>query len=394
MKKKDEPNLSAKNCVTQYNTIKVRLYPNQEQKELFQKTFGCCRYIWNQMLADHERFYLETDAHFIPTPAKYKKGAPFLKEVDHQALTQEYNKLSQAFHNFFRNPKAFGYPNFKRKKEDRDTFSACNQISGNSATIYITKDAVRMTKAGLVKAKFPCRPRSGWKLTRITVERSKTGKYFGYLLFSCVVHKPKPIQPIKERTIGLKYSLSHFYVADNGFTADPPLWLRRSQEKLSQMQQRLCRMKPGSNNYQEMVQKYRLLHEHIANQRRDFLHKESCRIANEWDAVCVRDDSLTDISQELTGGDVFNSGFGRFREMLGYKLERRGKQLLLVDRYLPTTRICSVCGHETQKLAPKTKRWICPVCGTEHEKDKNAAVNIKNQGFHQSSLNLGSSFAS
>ena len=118
----------------QYQTIKVPLYPTPQQEELFQKTFGCCRYIWNQMLADHERFYLETDAHFIPTPAKYKKGAPFLKEVDNQALTQEYHKLSQAFRNFFRNPKAFGYPKFKRKKDDRDTFSACNHFCGSSAT--------------------------------------------------------------------------------------------------------------------------------------------------------------------------------------------------------------------------------------------------------------------
>ena len=116
----------------QYNTIKVPLYPTPEQEELFQKTFGCCRYIWNRMLADHERFYYETDAHFIPTPAKYKKEAPFLTEVDNQALTQEFQKLSQAFRNFFRDPKSFGYPKFKRKKDDRDSFTACNHVMGNS----------------------------------------------------------------------------------------------------------------------------------------------------------------------------------------------------------------------------------------------------------------------
>ncbi len=94
--------------IIQYDTIKARLYPTPEQAELFEKTFGCCRYIWNRMLADQQRFYLETDAHFIPTPAKYKKVAPFLKEVDNQALIQEHNKLSQAFRVFFRNPEAFG----------------------------------------------------------------------------------------------------------------------------------------------------------------------------------------------------------------------------------------------------------------------------------------------
>ena len=99
----------------QYNVLKLRLYPTSEQAELFEKTFGCCRYLWNQMLADQQRFYLETGVHFIPTPAKYKKGAPFLKEVDNQALIQEHNQLSRAFRLFFQNPEAFGHPNFKRK---------------------------------------------------------------------------------------------------------------------------------------------------------------------------------------------------------------------------------------------------------------------------------------
>ena len=110
--------------VTQYTTLKVRLYPTPVQAELFEKTFGCCRYIWNQMLSDQQRFYSETGAHFIPTPAKYKNGAPFLKEVDNQALTQEYNKLSQAFRVFFKSPETFRQPKFKRKKEDRDSFTA------------------------------------------------------------------------------------------------------------------------------------------------------------------------------------------------------------------------------------------------------------------------------
>lgn len=278
MKQEKQDGHAEGNRVIQYNTIKVRLCPTPEQEELFQKTFGCCRYIWNQMLSDHERFYEETDAHFIPTPAKYKKGAPFLKEVDNQALTQEYNRLSQAFRNFFRDPKTFGYPKFKRKKDDRDSFTACNQFFGSSATIYATRDAVRMTKAGLVKAKFSRRPRSGWKLTRLTVERTKTGKYYGYLLYTCPTYQPEPVEATAERTIGLKYSVSHFYVADNGNSADPPRWLRQSQEKLAVVQRKLSRSQPGSQNYQELVQKYRLLHEHIANQRRDFLHKESRRI--------------------------------------------------------------------------------------------------------------------
>ncbi len=365
----------------QFDTIKVRLYPTPEQAELFEKTFGCCRYIWNQMLADHEKFYEETGKHFIPTPAKYKAGAPFLKEVDNQALIQEHNKISQAFRMFFRNP-AFGYPKFKRKKDDKDSFTACNHDFESGPTIYITKDGVRMTKAGIVKAKFPRRPRNGWKLKRITVEKTKTGKYFCCILYEHPVKEPEPVIPTPDTTAGVKYSMSHFYVTDDGTKADPPRFLKESEEKLANIQRRLSRMRPGSRNYQEAVQKYRLLHEHIANQRRDYIHKESRRIANAWDAVCIRGDDMAAISRNALGGNLMEGGFGAFRECLRYKLERQGKQMLVVDRYYPSARICHKCGYTlTEAVNYKHRTWTCPQCGEQLSREVNAARNIKAEGL-------------
>ena len=370
--------------VSQYNTIKVRLYPTPEQAELFEKTFGCCRYIWNQMLADQERFYIETGTFFIPTPAKYKEGAPFLKEVDNQALIQEHNKLSQAFRVFFKDPENFGHPKFKRKKDDRDSFTACNHDFESGPTIYTTKSGLRMTKAGIVPARFHRRPLGWWKLKRVTVEKTRTGKYYACILYECPVKEPQPVLPTPEKTVGLKYSLPHFYVADNGETADPPHWLKESQEKLTRLQQKLSRMQPGSKNYQETVQKFRLLHEHIANQRRDFIHKESRRIANVWDAVCVRGDELTVLNRITTRGNVLDAGFGRFRECLRYKLERQGKQLLVADRYSPSTRTCSECGYVMpEEISIKRQIWTCPHCGTGLRREVNAAKNIKAQGLAQ-----------
>ena len=345
----------------QYTTIKVRLYPTPEQEALFEKTFGCCRYIWNQMLADQQRFYLETDAHFIPTPAKYKKEAPFLKEVDSQALIQEHNRLSQAFRVFFKNPESFGYPKFKKKKTDRDSFSACNHDFPSGPTIYLTKDGIRMTKAGIVRAKFSRRPQGWWKLKRITVDRTKTGNYYCSILYEVQGKEPSAVIPTEDTTLGLKYSMAHFYVADNGDMADPPHWLQRSQGKLADIQRRLSRMQAGSRNYVEMVQKYRELHEHIANQRRDFIHKESRRIANAWNAVCVRADDLQEIARGPVRGNVLDSGYGMFRQCLRYKLERQGKELLLVSRYAPTT----------------------GTCGAVHQRDIHAAKNIKALGLAQ-----------
>lgn len=367
----------------QFTTLKVRLYPNEEQAELFEKTFGCCRYIWNRMLADQERFYAETDQFFIPTPAKYKAGAPFLKEVDNQALTQEYNQLNQAFRRFFKNPERFGHPRFKRKKDDRDSFTACSHNFESGPTIYTTGDGIRMTKAGVVKARFHRRPQAWWKLKRVTVSRTRTGKYDCCILYECPVREPAPVIPSEETTAGLKYSAAHFYVTDGGEAADPPRWLKQSREKLAKIQRSLSRMRPGSQNYQDAVQKLRLTHEHIANQRRDFIHKESRRIANAWDAVCMRADPVEDLLRAGNPGGTLYTGYGMFRECLRYKLRRQGKPLILVDRYFPSTRTCSVCGTVREAAGYKENSWTCPACGAVHSREINAARNIKKYGLKQ-----------
>ena len=194
------------------------------------------------------------------------------------------------------------------------------------------------------------------------------------------VDLPAPVSPTPETTLGLKYSGSHFYVSDDGSTADPPKWLKDSQARLVRLQQKLSRMEPGSKNYQETVQKLRQIHEHVANQRRDYIHKESRRLADQWDAVCVREDDLQELAQKITRGSTVDSGFGRFRECLRYKLERQGKQLVTVDRYTPTTRTCSACGAVRENdLLEKT--WTCPECGAVHDREVNAAKNIKQEGL-------------
>lgn len=366
----------------EYTTIKVRLYPDAAQAELFEKTFGCCRYIWNRMLADQQRFYLETGVHFLPTPAKYKDEAPFLREVDNQALVQEHNKLSQAFRVFFKSPEDFNKPRFKRKKDDKDSFTACNHVFDSGPTIYLTKDGVRMTKAGIVRAKIHRRPQNGWQLKRITVEKSRTGKYYGSLLFAFRAPETAASPVLtEENTLGLKYSASRFYVAGDGSSASLPPGLRDTQEKLAKLQRRIRRMEDGSKNQQEARRKLRLLQERLANQRKDFIHKESRRIANAWDAVCVRDESLPELAR-LTWGNR-NLGYGMFRECLRYKLARQGKTLIQVERYVPVTRTCSACGLVQEAIPCRRPVWTCPGCGEVHNREVNAARNIQAQGLTQ-----------
>lgn len=289
-----------------YTVIKVRLHPAPEQAELIEKTFGCCRYLWNKMLTDVREFYAATDLQYIPTPACYKKEAPFLKEVDSQALCTVHQNLRQAFLNFFRNPMAFQYPKFKSKKDRADSFTVYCRPYRTGPSIYLTETGIQMPKLGHIKAVLHRRPLHWWTLTSAAVSKSRSGKYFCSLSFKHLEKEPEPVPPV--RVLALK---------DSPALPDQI----RSREKLARMQQKLSRMEPGSRNYEEQLRKLRLLHEHLANQRKDFLHKESRRIANAWDAVQVT-------NQPLRGE---STGFGMFRELLQYKLERQGKQYTVTD---------------------------------------------------------------
>ena len=290
----------------QNTTIKIRLHPTAEQAELLEKTFGCCRYIWNRILADHEEFYAATDLHFLPTPAKYKKEAPFLKEVDSQALVSVHQNLRSAFQRFFDRPDQYGHPVFKTKKSHRDAYTIYRSTQSN--TLYLTNCGVRLPKLGIVSATFHRRPLHWWTLKSATVSKSPAGKYYCSLTFEYPIKETEWEAPKNPRVLRISPSDSHLYI---------PSQLQQSTEKLKKLQSRLSRMVPNSRNYEQQLQKIRLLHEHIANQRKDFIHKQSHRIANEWDAVWI----------ESPGEELAPLGFGLLRICLTYKLERQGKAI-------------------------------------------------------------------
>ena len=366
-------------------TIKVRLDPTPEQAERFEKTFGCCRYLWNQMLADEERFYSETGAHFLPTPAKYKKDAPFLKEVDSGALVTVHQDLRKAFQHFFDDPVNYRHPVYKRKKSCKNSYTIyCKYYSaGNGSNLYLTESGIRLPKMGVVRARLYRKPLHWWTLKTATISRTPSGKYFCSLMFEYPVKEPKAVLPTQETTLGLNFSLSHFYTDSNGYQANPPRWLAKSSQKLKRLQQKISRSQPGSRNREELLQKLRLLHEHIANQRKDFIHKESRRIANAWDAVCVKDTDLTEMARALPLGNVPEVGFGMFRTCLRYKLERLGKQYILVDKYFPSAKTCHNCGSVNDSLEPFVQSWTCPSCGARHDRGRNGAENLRDQGLKQ-----------
>lgn len=192
--------------VLQHTTLKFRLYPTPEQAELMEKTFGCCRWLWNRMLADAGEFYAASDLQYIPTPARYKKEAPFLREVDSQPLCCVYQNLRQAFLYFFRNPGAFQCPRFKAKKDRRDAFTVyCRQYC-TGPSIRLLKDSIQMPKLGLIPAVVHRRPLRQWKLTSVTVTKSRTGKYFCSIVFGYEAPERETAVPAAERTLGLNCS--------------------------------------------------------------------------------------------------------------------------------------------------------------------------------------------
>ena len=368
---------------TQYTVIKVRLHPTAEQADLIEKTFGSCRYLWNKMLTDVQEFYAATDLHYVPTPACYKKEAPFLKEVDSQALCAVHQNLRKAFLDFFRKPAAFQYPKFKTKKAQKDSFTVYCRPYHTGPSIRITESGIQMPKLGVLPANLYRKPPLNASLRFVTVTKTKSGKYFCSITFGCKTKKPAEIVPAPERTLGLNYSLTRFYVDSEGGSPEQPQ-LAKSSGKLAKMQRKLSRMEHGSKNYEKQLQKVRLQYEHIANQRRDFIHKESRRIANAWDAVCVREDDLRDLAGIAVQENPAGIGFGAFRECLRYKLAHQGKQLLVVDRYFPSTRLCGQCGRvSAEGISPKLRTWVCPACGARLSREVNAAQNIKAQGLAQ-----------
>ena len=331
---------------------KFRIYPNAEQKELLAKTFGCVRFIYNKMLADKIEHYKNTGKKLNNTPAQYKKEFEWLKEVDSLALANAQLNLQTAYNNFFRS-KSVGFPKFKSKKSNHKSYTT-NCTNGNIQADY--------------------------KLKSVTVSQSPSGKYFVSILFEYNITTTKK-EP--KTFLGLDYSMHELYVDSNGNEPCYPKYYRKSEKRLKRAQQKLSKMQKGSKNRDKQRKRVAILHEKIANQRKDFLHKLSRQIANVYDCVCIETLNMKAMSQSLNfGKSVHDNGWGMFTTYLKYKLEDMGKQLVKIDKFFASSQICNVCGYKNSEVRNLSIReWDCPNCKTHHNRDVNAAINIKNEGM-------------
>lgn len=359
--------------------IKYRVYPTTEQEIMFSKTFGCCRKVYNLMLADKIKSYEETLSFGKQTPAMYKSDYPFLKEVDSLALANVQLNLQGAMKNCFdKNRKSkTGFPKFKSAKHSRKSYTTNNQ----KGTVAIIDDKyIKLPKIGKVKAVIHRTPKDNWIIKSATVSQDRDGKFYISVLFEYDSISVSHI-PDTTNAIGLDYTSDGLYTDSYGNICGSPKFYRKSQKKLAKLQKQLSHKKAGSNNYNKAKLKVARLQKHTANQRLDFLHKKSTEIANQYDVVCVESLNMKNMSNKGFGNGkaTMDNGYGMLLSMLEYKLADRGKTFIKVDKWYPSSQICSCCSKQ-KKLSLSDRVYKCD-CGLIIDRDHNAAINIKKEGL-------------
>lgn len=362
--------------------FKVRLYPNKEQRVLLDKTFGCCRFLYNQELAERKHVYesLKDDkeklhAYKYKTEKLYKAEFSFLKEVDSKSLQCATGNLMVAFKNFFE--KRAGYPHFKSRRS-RQSYTTIN-INDNCKVDF---DAKRLKLPRMPWIKFHDDRRFDGRVSRITVSKSKSGKYFASLLTKVEIDDV-PRNPIRdERIASYDMSAKNFLESEHEkFTNEH--FYRRAEKKIKKLGKRLSRKQKGSKNREKARTKLARAHETITNQRNNWTHQATCKLSNEKDAIILE-------NLNIKGMQKFNSGlsktvtldfsWGIFIRTLEYKMKWKGKHLKLVGQFFPSSKLCSACGYKNDDLTLEEREWTCPSCGIVLIRDENSSKNLGVEG--------------
>jgi putative transposase len=366
-----------------WRTYRYRLYPNKRQRELIEQNIDACRFIYNWALEHKKRTYEDEKKSLSwfdlnNMLRELKTEEPWLKDSYSQSLQMAIRRVDLAFKHFYRRVKDGekpGFPKFKSKRNLSQSFDIPQFF-----VVEFSKKRVKIPKIGYIKTVFH-REYTG-KAKQAVIKVEKSGRVFINIFVELNIELPEPHKANRENTVGLDLGIASYAISSNGEKIDNPKHLEDSLQRLIVLQQRLSRKKKGSKNHEKARLQVAKLHDRIKNQRRDFQHKLSTRMVCENQGIVVESLNVSGmIRNRRLSRRIADAGWAAFIMMLDYKCRCDGVAFIRVGRFEPTSKLCNKCGSKNVNLALSDRKWTCPTCKTTHDRDQNAALNIKRLGL-------------